>query len=116
MIGFSLSQLEAPLHARRLGEDVSFSSVSTDTRTLQPGDLFVALTGPNFDGHDYTDQAVEQGAVGAMLSRPPGRPLPCLLLPDTRQGLAGLASLWRHASGARCELGWGSRRNSRIPS
>ena len=43
------------------------SKVSTDSRTLQPGDLFVPLRGENFDGHKFIDQAVERGALGAMV-------------------------------------------------
>jgi UDP-N-acetylmuramoyl-tripeptide--D-alanyl-D-alanine ligase len=43
------------------------SRVSTDSRTLQPGDLFVPLRGENFDGHKFIDQAVERGALGAMV-------------------------------------------------
>ena len=45
-----------------------FGRVWTDTRTTQPGDLFVALTGPNFDGHDFLRQAVEAGAGGVVVS------------------------------------------------
>ena len=45
-------------------------SVSTDTRTLKPGALFVALSGPNFDGHDFVAAAAERGAAAALVERP----------------------------------------------
>lgn len=44
---------------------------SIDTRTLQPDDLFIALKGPRFDGHDFVAAAIERGAAGAMVSRAP---------------------------------------------
>ena len=44
-----------------------FTGVSTDTRTIQPGDLFIALEGENFDGHDYLEQAVEKGAAAVLI-------------------------------------------------
>src|SRR6478752_3575811 len=45
----------------------TISRVSTDSRTLQAGDLFVPLRGDNFDGHKFIQQAAERGAVGAMV-------------------------------------------------
>jgi UDP-N-acetylmuramoyl-tripeptide--D-alanyl-D-alanine ligase len=44
-----------------------FTGVSTDTRTIQPGDLFIALEGENFDGHDYLEQAVEKDAAAVLI-------------------------------------------------
>ena len=63
----SFSQLLTPLDARRVGDDCHFSGVSIDSRSLVPGQLFVALTGPNFDGHDYLQQVAAKGAVGALV-------------------------------------------------
>ena len=51
----SLAELEAPLQARLVGADLEFLGVSTDSRQLARGDLFVALRGEHFDGHDYLD-------------------------------------------------------------
>ena len=48
-----LSELQLPLSGRLVGADASFSVVSTDSRAIQPGQLFIALTGPRFDGHAY---------------------------------------------------------------
>lgn len=62
-----LSLLAQVLTANYQGEDVDFSTYSTDTRSLKPGDMFVALTGETFDGHDFVDQAFQQGAVAALV-------------------------------------------------
>ena len=51
------------------GDGVSFSNVSTDTRSLQPGDLFFALRGENFDAADYVSKAFAEGAIAAVTSR-----------------------------------------------
>ena len=99
MIEFSLDQLTQPLDGVRVGRDVSFSSVATDTRTLAPGSLFVALEGPRFDGHEFVDAARERGAVAALVQRPPACDLPMLQVADTRAGLGRLGQLWRRASG-----------------
>jgi UDP-N-acetylmuramoyl-tripeptide--D-alanyl-D-alanine ligase len=101
MIAFSLSHTAELLNGRHLGADVLFSTVSTDSRSLVTGDLFVALQGPNFDGHAFLDQVQAQGAVGAMVSREVESDLPRLQVADTRIGLGELAAHWRQASSAR---------------
>lgn len=95
MIAARLSQLCSPLKAELIGSDTGFSSVSTDTRSIAPGDLFVALQGPNFDGHDYLETARERGAAAVMVSRPPPAGMSALLVKDTRIGLGRLARRWR---------------------
>ena len=49
-------------------EDFAFTGITTDSRAVQPGELFVALKGGNFDGHDYCAKAVELGAAGVVIS------------------------------------------------
>lgn len=94
----SFSELLLPLDAHRTGEDVSFNGVSIDSRAITPGQLFVALTGPRFDGHDYLDQVAAKGAVGALVERQvPGSSLPQLVVGDTRKALAQLGALNRNA-------------------
>ncbi|MES9833711.1 MAG: UDP-N-acetylmuramoyl-tripeptide--D-alanyl-D-alanine ligase [Candidatus Thiodiazotropha sp. DIVDIV] len=90
-----LSEVAEELNAVHQGDDVSFQSVSTDTRTIQPGDLFVALTGPNFDGHRFVEQAIEKGAVAIMVSSPQDSEIAQLQVSDTRHGLGRLAGYWR---------------------
>jgi UDP-N-acetylmuramoyl-tripeptide--D-alanyl-D-alanine ligase len=77
------------------GADAEFMGVSTDTRTLARGDLFVALVGPHFDGHAFMREAAGKGAVGALVSRAPEAPLPTVRVADTRIALGRLAAHWR---------------------
>jgi UDP-N-acetylmuramoyl-tripeptide--D-alanyl-D-alanine ligase len=70
--------------------------VHTDTRTLAPGDLFVALRGERFDAHDFVPQARAQGAVAALAERGLAEAgLPGAEVPDSRVALGELARLWR---------------------
>jgi UDP-N-acetylmuramoyl-tripeptide--D-alanyl-D-alanine ligase len=94
----TLGQAHALLPGSTLVGDggVSFLRVHSDTRTLRPGDLFVALKGERFDGHDLLGQAKAQGAVAALAQRglaPAG--LPGLQVADTQQALEQLAAAWR---------------------
>ena len=52
------------------GTDQAFSGISTDTRSIDDGELFFALQGPNFDGHNYVAKASAAGAAAAVVSRP----------------------------------------------
>ena len=75
---------------------VRFNRVHTDTRTLQSGDLFVALRGENFDAHDFLQQAREKGAVAAIAQHgllESG--LPGLEVADSKLALGELAAAWR---------------------
>ena len=92
---FSLSQAAQWLHARHIGADVDIDSVGSDTRCLTPGQLFVALQGPNFDGHGFAEQARQEGAAALMVQRELDSPLPQLLVEDTRVALGRLAAAWR---------------------
>ncbi|MBU0480655.1 MAG: UDP-N-acetylmuramoyl-tripeptide--D-alanyl-D-alanine ligase [Proteobacteria bacterium] len=76
---------------------VVFRSISTDTRKLETGDLFVALSGENFDGEAFAEDAVRSGAAGLVLKRKPVRDLkvPLVLVPDTLKALGDLASYRR---------------------
>lgn len=91
MRALSLSELQAPLAAQLLGEDRIFSGVSTDSRSLSPGDMFVALRGDNFDGHDYLANVSDQGAVAALVSQPGPAALSQLCVDNTERafGLLG---------------------------
>jgi len=92
----SLSQLTAALHARLVGSDVSFDGVSIDSRSVGGGQLFVALTGPRFDGHDYLADVQAKGAVAALVEREvEGVDLPQLVVADCRVALGQLGALNR---------------------
>ena len=79
------------------GAQVTFPHVSTDTRTLQPGDLFVALVGQETDGHQFIPQALRAGAGGLVVSRQVVASLdtPVLRVPDTEVAYGLLARHWR---------------------
>jgi UDP-N-acetylmuramoyl-tripeptide--D-alanyl-D-alanine ligase len=77
------------------GQDRPYGAVSTDTRTIAAGDLFVALRGPRFDGHDFLDACMRAGAAGAIVSRPLAIQLSQVIVKDTLTALTALASAWR---------------------
>lgn len=78
------------------GDDLHFAGVGTDTRTLQPGQLFVALKGERFDAHELVAEARAAGAVAALVSRPiAAAGMPLVIVPDTRRALGDLARAWR---------------------
>ena len=95
MIRMLLSEAATVLAAKHLGRDVEFAGVSTDSRALQRDSLFVALRGPHFDGHAYLDQAMQRGAVAALVDRAVETALPNVCVPDTRASLGKLAAAWR---------------------
>jgi UDP-N-acetylmuramoyl-tripeptide--D-alanyl-D-alanine ligase len=91
----TLSAAAQAVHGELQGADATFTGVSTDTRTIKAGDLFVALVGPNFDGHNFVAQAANAGAVGALVGRALDTPLAQVRVDDTRLALGRLAVAWR---------------------
>ena len=92
-----LSEVAAATQGRVIGADVVFTRVGTDSRTVQSGDLFVALRGEHFDGHAYASECIKMGAAAVMLDQQAAMEGvgPAVLVPDTRLGLGQLASHWR---------------------
>ncbi|MGD0492162.1 MAG: UDP-N-acetylmuramoyl-tripeptide--D-alanyl-D-alanine ligase [Steroidobacteraceae bacterium] len=79
-----------------VGDDRPYGAVSTDSRTLSAGALFVALRGPKFDGGEFVAAAVQRGAVGAIVEKAaPGVASAQIVVPDTLVALQRLASAWR---------------------
>lgn len=100
MESISIQQLMEAVGAQRLDEggEITFSSVSTDSRKMEAGSLFIPLVGERFDGHDYIDKALSGGAAGTLCAVRPERLLPgkaYLLVEDTRLALKDLASWYR---------------------
>ena len=93
----SLAEAAAAMQARALGPDIHFDGVSTDTRSIGRGELFVAIRGDRFDGHEFLAVARERGAAAALIDeRYKGEaPLPVLIADDTRRGLGRLGRHWR---------------------
>lgn len=83
------------------GGNPVFTSVSTDTRTLQPGDFFIALRGPTFNGNSFVELAAQKGACGALVSEFVSPVLPLLTVHDTRIALGQLGAHNRKQSDAR---------------
>jgi len=74
---------------------VRFSGISTDTREVIPGQLFVALSGPHFDGHDFVTRAVHKGAVAVVVTHPVDVPVPQIIVGNPLRAYAQLAANWR---------------------
>jgi UDP-N-acetylmuramoyl-tripeptide--D-alanyl-D-alanine ligase len=92
----TLQEAAKALDAQLIGEGhIAFDAVSSDSRNLKQGDLFVALKGPNFDAHEFVDAAAAQGAVAALVERRIDTRLPQLVVDDTLRALGRLASAWR---------------------
>src|SRR5688572_15381129 len=98
-----ISEAATALGARCSGSDVEFRAVSTDSRSIQRGDLFVALRGDRYDGHAFVAQAAAAGAAAAMVDEAGSRiedggssaHISLLVVDDTLQALRNLASYWR---------------------
>lgn len=86
-----LSKLAHLTQGQFQGDDHQIQAVNTDSRSLKPGDLFFALSGPNFDGHDYVAQAAEQGALAAVVSHPIDLDLPQIVVTDPLKALGQFA-------------------------
>ncbi|MTI15246.1 UDP-N-acetylmuramoyl-tripeptide--D-alanyl-D-alanine ligase [Sansalvadorimonas verongulae] len=92
----NLSSLTSALSGKLVGDDAPVTSISIDTRTLEPGQLFVAIKGPNFDGHNYVQAALDKGAAGVLVSRPVDS-FPHILVDDTEEALTQTGILNRKA-------------------
>ncbi|MEH6469761.1 MAG: UDP-N-acetylmuramoyl-tripeptide--D-alanyl-D-alanine ligase [Halopseudomonas sp.] len=97
LTNWTLSQLESPLEALSRQGEASIKGVCSDTRSLKAGDLFVALSGPNFDGNQFVEQARSAGAVAAIVTELQPDELPQLVVKDSRITLGLLAKLHRQA-------------------
>jgi UDP-N-acetylmuramoyl-tripeptide--D-alanyl-D-alanine ligase len=92
-----LDEAARALPGKRVGADVPIRGVTADSRRVGAGDLFVALAGPRFDGHDYVAEAFRRGAAAALVSREVAEAAPYsqLVVDDTLAALGRLAAHWR---------------------
>lgn len=90
-----LSEIAKAVNGELKGVDCKVSGVATDTRTISRGELFVALKGPNFDGHDFVGEAHQSGAVAALLQKESNEAIPQIIVADTLDALGALAASWR---------------------
>ncbi len=93
----SLVEAAAAMQGRLAGPDARFSGVSTDSRSLRAGELFVAIRGEHFDGHEFVGTASERGARAALVDErcTLRSPLPVVIVDDTRKALGRLGRYWR---------------------
>ena len=99
----TIQQIKLALGAKALSEIPRtvppITAVCTDTRRMDPGSLFVALRGDNFDGHDFVPDAAKGGAIAALVEELPKQKLPnvhLLGVKNTRQALGKLATYVRN--------------------
>jgi len=90
-LSFAAAAMSGTLH----GVDAGFNGVSTDTRTISEGELFVALSGPNFDGGKFVKHAEQKGAAGAVVTTQTSDVIPLIEVEDTRLALGQLGAAWR---------------------
>ncbi|MDP3331908.1 MAG: UDP-N-acetylmuramoyl-tripeptide--D-alanyl-D-alanine ligase, partial [Methylococcaceae bacterium] len=94
-----LSECAKAVHGDLIGEDVAVRSVSIDTRAIQPGQLYVAIKGENFDGNAFVAQAMQAGATAAIVNQSGATNIVAnasyIVVDDTRLALAELAGVWR---------------------
>lgn len=99
----TLAQIARVMGGRLKNADAGLIArgVSTDTRSLRKGQLFVALNGPRHDGHKYIEQAFEKGACAVVAQVELQRHVPVILLDDTLKALGDLAAAYRLAIGVK---------------
>lgn len=95
MMEGTLSHAAEILHGTLHGADNAFRGVSSDTRTLDAGELFFALRGPNYDGEEFIGRAAAGRAAGAVACDAVDGQLPVIKVSDTRRALGALAAEWR---------------------
>jgi len=76
-------------------QDICLSGISIDSRSTNPGDLFVAISGENFNGHDFIDKAISNGAKAAVTEKRVKHKIPTLTVEDSRLALGDIAYHWR---------------------
>ena len=92
----SLSDLLIASPDAKLTAPANFRGVTTNSKTVEPGNLFVALRGERFDAHDFLADVVARGAAAVVVERlPAGLAIPALIVPDTRHALGQVAHWWR---------------------
>ena len=86
--------LEGVALTARMAPDMEISGIYYDTRQMEPGCLFVSLTGYKTDGHRFIREALEKGAAAVLCQRAPEEPGPWLVAEDTRAALAAVSANW----------------------
>ncbi len=90
-----LSDIAKSTQGEFFGDDIAVESVSLDTRTIKPGELYIAIQGKNFDGNQFVETAVQNGAAAALVRKGITAAVPYIAVDDTHLALAELAGAWR---------------------
>jgi len=90
-----LSEIATCVNGQLIGDDGLANGVSIDTRTLQKGNIYIAVEGKNFDGHDFVELAEKAGAIAVLTHKKLETNLPQIVVSDTHLALAELAGAWR---------------------
>lgn len=96
MITYALSDIANILQIAAPKEDLTLQGISTDTRTLTPGNCYIAIQGEQFDGHEFVAEALKKGASAAIVSRAVNVPIPQLIVTDTILALGKITQHWRN--------------------
>ena len=102
---WTLDRVAAALGATNVAGDsrgaLELTGITTDSRSVGAGEVFVALIGEKFDGHDFIESSIEKGAAAVVVSRPLAKSVdvPVFEVPDTLVALGQLAGVWRRAWG-----------------
>jgi len=95
-VKLQLSDIAIAVQGELTGADITVNGVGIDTRSLQAGDLYVAIKGKQFDGHDFVDKAQQVGAIAILVEKQTNTHLPQIVVKDSRLALAELAGFWRN--------------------
>lgn len=92
----SLQELQKAITSSQMSRNMHVTGLTTDSRKIRPGDLFLALRGEHFDAHDFLPNVAMSGAAAVVAEQvPPGFSLPALIVPDTKLALIEIARHWR---------------------
>ena len=92
---WNLLTIAEAVQGKLVGDDLSVEGITTDTRYATSRELFIALQGPNFDGHDYLEQAEKKGIAAVLVDHEVSTSLPQIIVADTHTALGKLANAWR---------------------
>jgi len=97
MIPLTLSTIANAVDGKLIGDNITINNITTDSRFLQKGDLFLALKGPNFDGHTFSQQAENEGCLALIVDHEVDSSLPQIIVKDTLQALGKIGAYVKNA-------------------
>lgn len=92
MIELTLTDIAAIVDGQLVGESVHITDVTTDTRAIEAGALFIALVGERFDAHDFAEQAVDKGATALIVERELDVSVAQIVVADSKRALGQLGA------------------------